>query len=107
MPWLIASLTTWLFSQLFPNLFQAFWDFCMDFAMWLFGALLDFVLSLLSTLDVSLDFLDVSKHLSLFSSSQLSTLSYVGLFHGLTIIYLAIVVKVTISIIPFIGRLVK
>lgn len=107
MPWLIASLTTWLFSQLFPNLFQAFWDFCTDFAMWLFGALLDFILSLLGTLDVSLDFMDVSKHLSLLTSSQLSTLSYIGTFQGLTIIYLAIVVKMTVSIIPFVGRLVK
>lgn len=107
MPWLVSGLATWLFSSLFPNVFNALWDLCKDLIFYLFGLSLDFMISVVNSIDTPLNVLDISRYVALLKPEWVAYLSYLGFFEAVSIVVTAIIIRTSIIMIPFIGRLVR
>ncbi len=91
----------WLnFLLLIAKIFQTIWDVIVDFFSWAFSTILDLVMLILGA--VNLGFLTQSLPVFLqIPDSVMNVLGLIGLAECMSIIAGAIIVRITLQLIPF------
>lgn len=81
-------------------IFACFWLLGTDFAKWAFEQLLDLLIFILKDVDISFEFLNPEKYVSI-PPELANMLGLLGVGQALGIILAAIIVKITLQLIPF------
>lgn len=81
-------------------IFACFWLLGTDFAKWAFEQLLDLLIFILKDINVNFDFLNPEKYVPI-PPELANSLGLFGVSQSLAIILAAIIVKITLQLIPF------
>lgn len=107
MPFILGGFATWLASKLFPSLFESLLALLKDVFIWIFTEFLSLVIKILQGLNIDLSFLDVSPYMSSLTGDLGGYANALGLFEALGIIFAAVILRTSVVVIPFVGRIFK
>ena len=96
----ISGLVSW-FGALFVSIFVAAWAIGKDLFSWCFDQILKVVVSIISTLDVSA-LQGYASAAGSVPASILNILSVLGVGTAISIITAALVIRLTLQLIPFV-----
>lgn len=81
--------------------FTGAWLLGTDLAAWMLEQVLDLVIGILNAFSLSLDFLNVTQYISGLPPDVVNLMGLLGVGQAISIIIAAIVVKITLQLIPF------
>jgi len=96
----IAAVISW-FSKLFVAIFVSLWDIFKDIGCWIFEQILTVAISAVSTLDTSAMSNAAAGGWGSLPGELLNMLGLLGVGHAITIITAAILLRITLQLIPF------
>ena len=82
-------------------IFVGAWLLGTDLASWIFEQVLNVVIGILNTFSLSLDFLNITNYISGLPPEVVNIMGLLGVGQAIGIIIAAIVVKITLQLIPF------
>lgn len=107
MPYLLSGFAVWIANKLFPGLFTALFSIAKDIILWVISQLFDVVASILAGLDVDVSFLDATQYIKALPTEWNVWWNALGFAEAMIIIFSAIILRTSIVVIPFVGRIFK
>ena len=89
------------FIALATAFFVAFWLLGTDLGVWFFEQVLDLLISILNSFSFDLSIFNLSNYLAGIPPDLANMLGLIRLGEAFTIIFSAIVIKITLQLIPF------
>jgi len=81
--------------------FVGLWLLSTDMAAWLFEQVLDLIIVILDSFNLSFDFLNVAQYIPALPADVVNLMGLLGVGQALGLIFGAIVIKVILQLIPF------
>lgn len=81
--------------------FVGLWLLGTDLAAWVFEQVLNLVISILGSFNLSFDFLNVAQYIPALPDDVVNIMGLLGIGQALGIIFSAIVIKLVLQLIPF------
>lgn len=95
-----GSFAAWL-ATLVVAMFAAWWLLGTDLGAWFFEQLLDIVISVLNSINVDFELFNPAQYVSALPPEVVNMVGYLRVGESLAIILAAILVKVSLQLIPF------